>query len=106
MEIVRDPEGLSIGTSVSYHSILSLTIQRLLSTLDPVPDSHYPLKVKISDGLGGSGCHQTYNQQSNSSLLSTKLSFCSDSKYCQLQTHLEMTYSITAHPTLRSALGQ
>ena len=72
MEIVRDPEGLSIGTCVSYHSILSLTIQRLLSTLDPVPDSHYPFKVKISDGLDGSGCHQTYNQQSNNSVLSTK----------------------------------
>ncbi|KAI6648100.1 hypothetical protein LOD99_11909 [Oopsacas minuta] len=72
MEIVRDPEALSIGTCVSYHSILSLTIQRLLSTLDPVPDSHYPLKIKISDGLDGSGCHQTYNQQSNNSALSTK----------------------------------
>ncbi|KAI6661739.1 hypothetical protein LOD99_9874 [Oopsacas minuta] len=46
MEIVRDPEVLSIGTCVSYHSILSLTIQRLLSTLDPVPDSHYPLKLR------------------------------------------------------------
>ncbi|KAI6661430.1 hypothetical protein LOD99_13302 [Oopsacas minuta] len=28
----------------AFHSILGLTIQHLLSTLDPVPDSHYPLK--------------------------------------------------------------
>ena len=64
LEIVRDPEGLSIGTCVSYHSILSLTIQRLLLTLDLVSDSHYLLIVKISDGLDGSGSHQIYNQQS------------------------------------------
>ena len=72
LEIVRDPEGSSIGTCVSDHSFLCLTIQRLLLTLDPVSDSHYPLKVKISDVLDGSGSHQIYNQQSNNPGLTPK----------------------------------
>ena len=69
LEIIRDTEGMSIGTCVSYHSILGLTIQRLLLTLDPVSHS---LKVKISDGIDGSESHQIYNQQSNNPGLSTQ----------------------------------
>ena len=72
IETVRDPEGYSIGTCVSYHSILKVTVQRLISTLEPIPDSHYPLKVKISDGLDGSGSHRVYNQQNSNPNLSTK----------------------------------
>ena len=37
IEIVRDSEGFSIGTCVAYHSILKLTVERLVSTLEPIP---------------------------------------------------------------------
>ncbi|KAI6651375.1 hypothetical protein LOD99_5342 [Oopsacas minuta] len=72
IEIVHDPEGFSIGTCISYHSILKLTVERLISTLVPISISQYPLTVKISDGLVGSGSHRTYNQQNNNPVLCTK----------------------------------
>ncbi|KAI6659651.1 hypothetical protein LOD99_14574 [Oopsacas minuta] len=56
-------DSLEIGAS-KYTNL-----KRILK--DPVPDSHYSLRIKISDGLDGSDCHQTYNQQSNNSVLST-----------------------------------
>ena len=35
MRIVQNPEGFSVGIAISYHSILSLTIQRALENLIP-----------------------------------------------------------------------
>ncbi|KAI6651838.1 hypothetical protein LOD99_4717 [Oopsacas minuta] len=40
--------------------------------LVPISISQYPLTVKISDGLDGSGSHCTYNQQNNNPAFSAK----------------------------------
>ena len=72
MRIVQNPEGFSVGIAISYHSILSLTIQRTLENLDPISDTQYPLNVTISDGLDGSGTHRIYNQINSNPDLSTK----------------------------------
>ena len=51
-----------IGVGLSYRRILEQTVQRLFDTLPPIVESHYPLSIKVADGLDGSGSHQLYNQ--------------------------------------------
>ena len=54
--------GVTVGVGISYSCILKQTVLRQLETLPQILDSQYPITVKISDGLDGSGCHKIYNQ--------------------------------------------
>ena len=59
---VNNVRNVTIGISLSYRKILFQSLSRLFQTLPPIVDSEFPLSVKITDGLDGSGCHQIYNQ--------------------------------------------
>ena len=61
----------TVGVGISYHKLLTQTVDRIVSSIN-VDDSDYPLKVKVSDGLDGSGCHRVYQQAGPTPDLSTK----------------------------------
>ena len=61
----------SIGIAISYKVLLHHTITRLLESIDE-SEFVYPLTVKISDGLDGSGSQKIYNQQHGSTNFDTK----------------------------------
>ena len=50
-----------IGVGISYTRLLSHTVERIVMNLN-VDNQDFPLKVKISDGLNGSGYHLVYQQ--------------------------------------------
>ena len=50
-----------IGVGISYTRLLSHTVERIVMNLN-VHNQDFPLKVKMSDGLDGSGCHRVYQQ--------------------------------------------
>ena len=50
-----------IGVGISYTRLLSHTVERIVMNLN-VDNQDFPLKVKMSDGLVGSGCHRVYQQ--------------------------------------------
>ncbi|KAI6651422.1 hypothetical protein LOD99_5229 [Oopsacas minuta] len=47
------------GVGISYPRLLTHTVERIVSNLSP-DTLVYPLKVRVSDGLDGSGCHRVY----------------------------------------------
>ena len=51
-----------IGVSISYRRIVEQTIRRILQTIPSTNEIHFPINVKIVDGLDGSGSHKSYNQ--------------------------------------------
>ena len=57
------------GVGISYRLLIANTIDRFLSHTNYV---NYPVKVRISDGLDGSGCHRLYQQVMLHSDLTTK----------------------------------
>ena len=59
---VHNDHNITIGIALSYRRILFQSLTRLFQTLSRLTNSDFPLSVKISDGLDGSGCHQIYNQ--------------------------------------------
>ena len=66
--VTRD---FTVGVGISYQKLLTQTVDRIVSMIS-VNDSEYPLKVKVSDGLDGSGCHRIYQQVGPNPDLSTK----------------------------------
>lgn len=61
----------TIGIGISYKDLLQHTLFRLFETV--INDNFtFPLTLKISDGLDGSGSHKIYNQQNENICLSTK----------------------------------
>ena len=52
---------VTVGVRLPYQDILRQTISRLIGTLPNINQNQFPLSVKISDGLDGSGSHQIYN---------------------------------------------
>ena len=62
----------AIGIRIPYNRILQQTVSRLIDTLPEIKEDRFPLSMKISDGLDGSGSHQIYNQLQPSSSLSSK----------------------------------
>ena len=50
-----------IGIGISYHKLLTHTINRIILNIS-ILDFKLPLKVRISDGLDGSGSHRIYKQ--------------------------------------------
>ncbi|KAI6648319.1 hypothetical protein LOD99_12128 [Oopsacas minuta] len=56
---------------ISYTRLLTHTVERIVSNLSP-DTLVYPLKVRVSDGLDGSGCHRVYQQAISNPDLSTK----------------------------------
>ena len=60
---IKNPRDETIGIGISYRSLLHHTVSRLLETIDQNIDSIvYPLTLRVSDGLDGSGSHKMYNQ--------------------------------------------
>ncbi|KAI6658404.1 hypothetical protein LOD99_15206 [Oopsacas minuta] len=59
------------GVGISYTRLLTHTVERIVSNLSP-DTLVYPLKVRVSDGLGRSGCHRVYQQAISNPDLSTK----------------------------------
>ena len=59
---IQNSNDTTVGVGISYSAILKQTVLRLFEILPPILDSKYPLTLKISDGLDGSGCHKIYNQ--------------------------------------------
>ncbi|KAI6651332.1 Dna-mediated transposase [Oopsacas minuta] len=59
------------GVGISYTRLLTHTVERIVSNLSP-DNLVYPLKVRVSDGLDGSGCHRVYQQAISNPDLSTK----------------------------------
>ena len=62
----------SIGIAISYKVLLHHTIVRLLESINESDKFVYPLRLKVSDGLDGSGSHKIYNQQHGSPTFNTK----------------------------------
>ena len=62
----------TIEISISYRKFLKQTITRLLTTLPNLNTDQFPLTLKISDGLDGSGSHQVYNQLQESEQFNSK----------------------------------
>ena len=60
--LIVNPEDFPAGIPVSYYSILCLTVEHILLNSDPITELQYPLSVKISHGLDGSGSHRIFNQ--------------------------------------------
>ena len=50
-----------IGVGISYTKLLSHTVERIVMNLN-VDNQDFPLKVRMSDGLDGLGCHRVYQQ--------------------------------------------
>ncbi|KAI6657833.1 hypothetical protein LOD99_575 [Oopsacas minuta] len=59
------------GVGISYTRLLTHTVERIVSNLSP-DNLVYPLKVRVSDGLDGSGRHRVYQQAISNPDLSTK----------------------------------
>ena len=64
--------GYSIRVSISYSNILHKTFLRLLEIQTPIDSTRFPLVLKLTDGLDGSGSHRIYNQLQENANLSTK----------------------------------
>ena len=62
LTFVTNPMNVTIGIAISYRKILRQSLLRVFETNPPLSESRFPLTVKLSDGLDGSGCHQIYNQ--------------------------------------------
>ena len=60
-----------IGIGISYHKLLTHTINRIILNIS-IPDFKLPLKVRISDGLDGSGSHRIYQQAAPHPDITTK----------------------------------
>ena len=60
---IENPKDEIIGIGISYRSLLHHTVSSLLETIDQNIDSTmYPLTLKVTNGLDGSGTHKMYNQ--------------------------------------------
>lgn len=51
----------TIGIGISYSKLLTHTVNRILMNTS-FDNYDQPIKVRISDGLDGSGCHRIYQQ--------------------------------------------
>ena len=59
MHFVERDYPIAIG--ISYHKLFTHTVNRIISNIS-IADFELPLKVRISDGLDGSGSHRVYQQ--------------------------------------------
>ena len=60
---IKNPRDEIIGIGIAYKVLLHHTVSRLLESIDEkIDNTKYPLTLKISDGLDGSGSHKVYNQ--------------------------------------------
>ncbi|KAI6646238.1 hypothetical protein LOD99_9380 [Oopsacas minuta] len=61
-----------VGIAVSYKKLLTHTVNRILTaSANEIPSASNPKKIRISDGLEGSGSHPVYQQATHSNI-STK----------------------------------
>ena len=72
LQYVYNLTQVTVGICIAYRMMLKQTLTRLLSTLPNLNDSQFPLALRISDGLDGSGSHQIYNQLQESVHFNTK----------------------------------
>ena len=54
-----------IGVHTPYFVQVYQTLERILTTLNPLTDDEFPLTFRIADGLDGSGCHSIYNHSNS-----------------------------------------
>ena len=60
---IKNPRDDIIGILIAYKVLLHHTVSRLLESIDEkIYNTKYPLTLKISDGLDGSGSLRVYNQ--------------------------------------------
>ena len=71
-QLILNDNQVTIGIRIPYRKILIQTLSRLLLTLPQVNETHFPLTLKIADGLDGSGSYQMYNQLQESVNFNTK----------------------------------
>ena len=72
LQYVSNSNQITIGIYASYRMMLKQTVVRLLSTLPQLNNDQFPLALRISDGLDGSGSHQIYNQLQESIQFNSK----------------------------------
>ena len=72
LQYISNSDQVVTGITIPYQLLLRQTVSRLLSTLPNLNDDQYPLILRVSDGLDGSGSHQIYNQLQTSVNFSTK----------------------------------
>ena len=72
LQFFCNSDQVTIGVCISYHMLLKQTVSRLLSILPELENDQFPLTMRISDGLDGSGSHQVYNQLQTSTNPSSK----------------------------------
>ena len=65
-----------IGVQTPYFIQVQKTLERIISTLNPLDDEEYPLTFRIADGLDGSGCHVIYNQNNTNTNTKNLILFC------------------------------
>ena len=70
--IEHEKYSVPIGLAISYRKIVIQTTNRLLANIPDLGHCTFPLKLVISDGLDGSGCHRIYNQLPLHPEISTK----------------------------------
>ena len=89
---VHNDHNITIGIALSYRRILFQSLTRLFQTLPRLTNSDFPLSVKISDGLDGSGCHQIYNQYELNPTPTTKNFILFAFKILAIQTRVTRKY--------------
>ena len=75
IQLYPDPHQ-PIGVQSPYFVQVQKTLERILTTLNPLDGEEYPLTFRIADGLDGSGCHTIYNQNNTNTNTKNFILFC------------------------------
>ena len=94
----RNSEQVIIGVIISYHLLLKQTVLRLFSTLTNLNSFQFPLTLRISDCLDGSGSHQIYNQLSTITNLQSKNFLLFAFKLLSIKDHLDCEVWVNTIP--------
>ena len=65
-----------IGVQTPYFVQVQQTLERILTTMNPLDEEEFPLTFRIADGLDGSGCHTIYNQNNTNTRTKNFILFC------------------------------
>ena len=68
----QQPIGVHTPYSVQVHQ----TLERILTTLNPLNNEEFPLTFRIADGLDGSGCNNIYNHSNSNTKTNNFILFC------------------------------
>ena len=90
-----------VGVAISYRLLLTYTIKRLLTLKIDTKETDYPLCIRISDGLDGSGCHRIINRQNLSLMYQPKDSSCLRLEFVRSSARMVHLYGRTLNLTPR-----